>query len=103
MTKYATSKWERIAQTSSYKDMIRQKKVFLITTVVIYLSLFMLWPTLAIFTSVLNVEVLGEIPLTLIYAFAIFLMVLIITYLYRSHARKWDRLAYEAETEASTE
>lgn len=98
-----SSQLDQVARTSAFEELVRKKKAFLVPAVIFYLVLYMSMPILGGFTTVLNVQAVGEVTWAFIYALAQFPMVLIVCHLYRNQANKWDRLVDEARQEISEE
>lgn len=98
-----SSQLDRVARTSAFEELVRKKKAFLVPAVIFYLVFYMGMPILGGFTTMLNVQAVGELTWAFIYALAQFPMVWIFCHLYRNRAHKWDRLVDEARQEISEE
>jgi uncharacterized membrane protein (DUF485 family) len=90
-----------MVETTAFKELVRQKRAFLIPTVVFVLLFFILLPILSIFTDVLDGKVVGAISWAYLYAFAQFFLAWVVTFVYWRKADRWDELARRAREEAS--
>lgn len=86
-------------ETEAFKELIRQKRAFLIPAVVFVLLFFFTLPVLTAFTTVLNGMVVGAISWAYLYAFAQFFVAWIVAFLYWRKARHFDELAEKARRE----
>src|SRR5215203_5676468 len=87
-----------MVETTAFKELMRQKRAFLIPTVVFF---FIMLPILSIFTDVLDGKVVGAISWAYLYAFAQFFLAWVVTFVYWRKADRWDELARRAREEAS--
>jgi uncharacterized membrane protein (DUF485 family) len=94
------SEYSEIAEKEAFKELVRQKRAFLVPTVVFVLLFFIMLPILSIFTGVLNGKAIGAISWAYLYAFAQFLLAWVVTFVYWRRANRWDELAREARKEA---
>jgi uncharacterized membrane protein (DUF485 family) len=90
----------KLEETASFKELVRQKRAFLVPTVVFSLLFFIALPVLSIFTNVLDGKVMGAITWAYLYAFAQFFLAWIVTFVYWRKAGRWDELARKARKEA---
>ena len=95
------SEYSGMMETTAFKELMRQKRVFLIPTVVFVLLFFIMLPILSIFTDVLDGKVVGAISWAYLYAFAQFFLAWVVTFIYWRKADRWDELARRAREEAS--
>ena len=95
------SEYSGMMETTAFKELVRQKRVFLIPTVVFVLLFFIMLPILSIFTDVLDGKVVGAISWAYLYAFAQFFLAWVVTFIYWRKADRWDELARRAREEAS--
>lgn len=91
----------KVEETESFRELVRQKRAFLVPTVIFTILFFILLPILTIFTTVLNGRVVGTITWAYLYAFAQFFLAWIVTFIYWRKADRFDELARKAKEEAS--
>jgi uncharacterized membrane protein (DUF485 family) len=91
----------KVEETESFRELVRQKRAFLVPTVIFTILFFIMLPTLTIFTTVLNGKVVGTITWAYLYAFAQFFLAWIVTFIYWRKADRFDELARKAKEEAS--
>jgi uncharacterized membrane protein (DUF485 family) len=96
------SGYSRVAQTAAFRELVRRKRAFLVPTVIFVVLFFAMLPILAIFTDVLDGQVVGAISWAYLYAFAQFVLAWIISFVYWRKANRWDELARRAREEASS-
>ena len=95
------SEYSGMVETTAFKELVRQKRAFLIPTVVFVVLFFIMLPILSIFTDVLDGKVVGAISWAYLYAFAQFFLAWVVTFVYWRKADRWDELARRAREEAS--
>ena len=95
------SEYSGMVETTAFKELVRQKRAFLIPTVVFVVLFFIMLPILSIFTDVLDGKVVGAISWAYLYAFAQFFLAWVVTFIYWRKADRWDELARRAREEAS--
>ena len=93
--------WIRIERTSAFKELVRNKKAFIIPATIFFLVFYFGLPVLAGFTTILNGNAIGSITWAYVYAFAQFAMTWILMHLYVSRANRWDDLVDRARDEAA--
>ena len=91
----------KVEETESFRELVRQKRAFLVPTVIFTILFFIMLPILTIFTTVLNGKVVGTITWAYLYAFAQFFLAWIVTFIYWRKADRFDELARKAKEEAS--
>lgn len=91
----------KVEETESFRELVRQKRAFLVPTVIFTLLFFIMLPILTIFTTVLNGRAVGAITWAYLYAFAQFFLAWIVTFIYWRKAGRFDELARKAKEEAS--
>ena len=95
------SEYSGMVETTAFKELMRQKRAFLIPTVIFVVLFFIMLPILSIFTDVLDGKVVGAISWAYLYAFAQFFLAWVVTFVYWRKADRWDELARRAREEAS--
>ena len=93
--------WVRVERTSSFKDLVRKKKAFIIPATIFFMLFYFGLPFLTAFTTILDAPVIGSINLAYLYAFAQFPMTWILMHIYVNRANKWDGLVDRARHEAA--
>ncbi|MCA3748319.1 MAG: DUF485 domain-containing protein [Rubrobacter sp.] len=93
--------WVRIERTPAFKELMRQKKAFIIPATIFFVVFYFGLPVLTGFTTLLRVQVIGSISLAYLYAFAQFAMTWILMHLYLSRANRWDELVELARRQAA--
>jgi uncharacterized membrane protein (DUF485 family) len=94
--KFETSKteWDRIAETSEFKDLMATKKVFIIPAFVFFLVYYFLLPALVGYApQFMATKVFGEVNLAYLFALSQFFMAWTIAWLYVKAANDFDKLA----------
>jgi uncharacterized membrane protein (DUF485 family) len=97
------NEYSGIVETAAFRELVRQKRAFLVPTVVFVLLFFIMLPFLSIFTDALDGKIVGAISWAYLYAFAQFFLAWIVTFIYWRKAIRWDELARRAREEASEE
>lgn len=92
--------WKSIEQSSSFQELIRLKKGFIIPAVIFFIIFYFTLPILTGYTTVLNGKAIGVINWAYIYAFAQFAMTWILCHMYMSKANKFDKLVEEIKSSA---
>jgi uncharacterized membrane protein (DUF485 family) len=97
----SVNQWERAAQTSAFHELMRSKRNFIIPATIFFMAFYFGLPTLAAFTDLLDVQVIGVLSLAYIYAFAQFAMTWILCHLYLSRANRWDDIVERIKRETA--
>ncbi|MGD8188985.1 DUF485 domain-containing protein [Brevibacillus ginsengisoli] len=92
--------WKSIARSSSFQELIRLKKGFIIPAVIFFIIFYFTLPILTGYTTVLNGKVIGVISWAYIYALAQFVMTWSLCHMYMSKAKKFDKLVEEIKKSA---
>ncbi|SLK36272.1 integral membrane protein [Mycobacteroides abscessus subsp. abscessus] len=93
----------QIANSSKFKQLMSQKKKFLIPLTVFFLLFYFMLPILTSYTTILNKPAIGPITWTWVYAFAQFIMTWALCMIYVRRAMKFDELAAQIVEEAKQE
>jgi uncharacterized membrane protein (DUF485 family) len=80
----STSEWERIVRSSSFRELMRKKRAFIIPAMIFFMVFYFVLPILTSFTTVLNKKAIGAMNWAYVYAFAQFVMTWGLSYLYMS-------------------
>ncbi|MGC5328520.1 DUF485 domain-containing protein [Brevibacillus sp. SYSU BS000544] len=93
--------WKNVEQSSSFQELIRQKKAFIIPATIFFIIFYFTLPILTAYTTILNGKAIGVINWAYIYAFAQFAMTWILCHMYMSKANHFDKLVDEVKKSAS--
>lgn len=93
----------QIANSSKFKQLMSQKKKFLIPLTVFFLLFYFMLPILTSYTTILNKPAIGSITWTWVYAFAQFIMTWVLSMIYVRKAIKFDKLAADIVEENQME
>jgi uncharacterized membrane protein (DUF485 family) len=93
----------QIANSSKFKQLMSQKKKFLIPLTVFFLLFYFMLPILTSYTTILNKPAIGSITWTWVYAFAQFIMTWVLSMIYVRKAMKFDELAADIVEENQME
>jgi uncharacterized membrane protein (DUF485 family) len=96
----STSEWERIVHSSSFRELMRKKRAFIIPAMIFFMVFYFVLPILTAFTTVLNKKAIGAINWAYVYAFAQFVMTWGLSYLYMRKANQFDELSERVKREA---
>lgn len=83
--------YENIIQTEEFKSLMKNKKRFATPYVIIFLLVFFALPVLTSYTSILEAQAIGWMTWTWVYSFGIFAMVWIMTSIYMTKAKEFDK------------
>ncbi len=93
--------WKSIEQSSSFQELIRQKKAFIIPATIFFIIFYFTLPILTGYTTVLNGKAIGVINWAYVYAFAQFAMTWILCHMYMNKANKFDKIVEEVKKSAA--
>lgn len=85
--------YEKIASSSEFKQLLKEKKKFLVPLIIFFLVFYFMLPILTSYTTILNKPAIGAITWTWVYAFAQFLMTWILCMIYVKRAARFDQSA----------
>ncbi len=95
--------WVRVERAPAFKELMKQRKAFVIPATIFFLVFYFLLVVLTGFTNILSAKAFGPITWAYVYAFAQFPMTWILSHLYLNRANKWDRLVEQARHQAAEE
>ncbi|KAB2333439.1 DUF485 domain-containing protein [Bacillus mesophilum] len=87
--------YDQIANSSEFKQLIKQKKKFLVPMTIFFLVFYFTLPILTSYTTILNQPAIGSITWTWVYAFAQFIMTWALCMIYVRKAAGFDQKADE--------
>ena len=92
--------WERLALSESFRNLIREKRRFIVPTTIFFIVYYFALPVLVgYFPELMKRQLWG--PVNIAYAFALsqFLMAWVIAWIYMRAAERFDKLASEVVAE----
>ncbi|MFM1655378.1 DUF485 domain-containing protein [Brevibacillus sp. B_LB10_24] len=92
--------WDKVVQSPAFRELMRQKKSFIIPATIFFIVFYFMLPLLTAFTTSLNGRAIGAINWAYLYAFAQFAMTWIICHLYASKATNFDKIVEQVKKEA---
>ena len=95
--------WVRVEQAPAFKELMKQRKAFVIPATIFFLVFYFLLVVLTGFTNILSAKAFGPVTWAYVYAFAKLPMTWILAHLYLNRANKWDKLVEEARRQAAEE
>jgi uncharacterized membrane protein (DUF485 family) len=95
--------FKTIEESASFRELMKKKKSFLLTSIILFMGLYLLFPLLISYTDVLNASFIGDISWSWVYALGLFAMTWIFVTVYMKKAAKFDRMANETLKEFNYE
>jgi uncharacterized membrane protein (DUF485 family) len=83
--------YSRIVQSSSFQQLLREKRNFIIPSTIFFLVFYFTLPILTAYTSVLNKTAFGSISWAWVFGFGQFIMTWALCMIYTSRASKFDK------------
>lgn len=83
--------YEHMIQTEAFKSLVKRKHKFATPYVIFFFVVFFTLPILTSYTSLLEVRAIGWMTWTWVYSFCIFVMVWVLTSIYMSKAKEFDK------------
>ncbi|AZV41410.1 membrane protein [Peribacillus asahii] len=87
--------YKRIASSEEFKQLLSQKKRFIVSYTIFYMAYSLLLPLLAFYTDILNHPVIGDITWAWIYGVSMTAMSLWVCRMYIKKAAQFDEAAKE--------
>ena len=94
-----TPDFQKIENSTGFRDLMRRKKRFLIPTTILFLGLYLLFNVVISYTDWLNASFVGDITWVWVFAFALFAMTWILVTVYMKRAAKFDVMARDTLNE----
>lgn len=85
--------FEAIEASAGFRELMKKKKSFLISTTVLFLGLYLLFNLIISYTDWLNAPFIGDISWVWVFAFGLFAMTWILVTVYMKRAEKFDEMA----------
>ncbi|RFU62529.1 DUF485 domain-containing protein [Peribacillus glennii] len=92
--------YDKVVQSSSFKELMQQKKNFIIPMSIFFMVFYFTLPVMTAYTTVLNQPAIGAISWAWIFAFAQFVMTVSLCMIYTRKARKFDEIVDRITKEA---
>jgi uncharacterized membrane protein (DUF485 family) len=92
--------YTQIAQSSSFQQLMRAKKNFILPLTLFFLIFYFSLPVLTSYSKVLNSPAIGPISWGWLFAFAQFIMTWALCTLYSKRAAKFDEIVEQIKQEA---
>ncbi|HSP21074.1 MAG TPA: DUF485 domain-containing protein [Planococcus sp. (in: firmicutes)] len=86
--------FEEIEASASFRELMKKKKAFLISTTILFLGLYLLFNLIISYTDWLNASFIGDISWVWVFAFGLFAMTWILVTVYMKRAAKFDEMAH---------
>jgi uncharacterized membrane protein (DUF485 family) len=93
ITANTESDYSSIVQSSSFQELLSEKKKFIIPITIFFFSFYFALPILTSFSTILNNKFIGSITWAWVFAFLQFIMTWGLCMLYSKKAAKFDNLA----------
>lgn len=87
--------YSKIVQSSSFQQLLREKRQFLLPASLFFLAFYFTLPVLTAYSTVLNNPAIGPISWAWVFAFAQFIMTWTLCIIYTKRAAGFDRLVDE--------
>ena len=83
--------FEKVANSTQFEHLMRQKKRFIIPVTIFFLSFYFLLPLLTSYTTILESKAVGDITWAWIFALAQFVMTWILCIVYVKKSASYDK------------
>lgn len=84
-----------IENSAEFKELMRKKKRFLVSSTILFLGLYLLFNVVISFTNVLDKTFVGDISWVWVFAFGLFIMTWVLVTVYMKKSVTFDKLATE--------
>ncbi|WP_017726026.1 DUF485 domain-containing protein [Halalkalibacterium ligniniphilum] len=95
--------YEAVVNSSKFKKLLQEKKKFIVPITIFFLLFYFSLPVLAVYTTVLDQPVIGDITGAWVLAFAQFIMTWVLCIIYVKKAAYFDKVAEEIIAEHTKE
>jgi uncharacterized membrane protein (DUF485 family) len=93
-----TIDYTAIVQSSSFQQLLKEKRNFLLPFTLFFLAFYFTLPILTAYSSVLNNPAIGSISWAWVFAFAQFIMTWSLCIIYTKRAAKFDEIVEEIKS-----
>ncbi|WP_188802611.1 DUF485 domain-containing protein [Sporolactobacillus putidus] len=97
----ASINYTKLVQTSAFRQLLRQKRNFILPCSLFFMAFYFTLPILTAYTTVLNQPAFASMTWAWIFAFAQFVMTWALCIFYTRRASKFDRLVETIKKEAA--
>jgi uncharacterized membrane protein (DUF485 family) len=95
--------FEAIEASAGFRELVKKKKKFLLSSAILFLGLYILFPLIISYTNVLDASFIGDISWSWVYALGLFVMTWILVTVYMKKAAEFDRMANDTLIEFNYE
>jgi uncharacterized membrane protein (DUF485 family) len=95
--------FEAIEASAGFRELVKKKKKFLLSSTILFLGLYILFPLIISYTNVLDASFIGDISWSWVYALGLFVMTWILVTVYMKKAAEFDRMANDTLIEFNYE
>lgn len=95
--------FEEIERSSQFQKLLKEKRRFLVPSIILFMGLYLLFPILISYTDIMEISAMGDISWAWVYAFFLFIMTWAMATLYMKKAVALDRMAENILKEESLE
>lgn len=93
--------YSKIAQTSSFQELLRKKRNFIVPITLFYLAFYFTLPILTAYSTVLNKIAFGSLSWAWIFAFSQFIMTWTLCIVYSKKSAKFDEVIDEIKEQVA--
>ncbi|WP_409303392.1 DUF485 domain-containing protein [Peribacillus sp. SCS-155] len=98
--KAASLDYSKIVQSASFKELMHEKKKFILPMSIFFMVFYFTLPVLTAYFTVLNKSAIGSISWAWLFAFAQFVMTITLCMIYTKKAGKFDEMVDKIAKEA---
>lgn len=98
---YTTINYTKVVQTSAFRQLLREKRNFILPFSLFFLAFYFTLPILTAYTTVLNQPAFASMTWAWVFAFAQFVMTWTLCILYTRRASKFDQFVETIKKEAA--
>lgn len=95
--------FEKIERSSQFQELMKEKRKFLVPSIILFFGLYLLFPILISYTSIMERPAVGDISWAWIYAFGLFIMTWVMAMMYMKKAEALDKIAENILKEGNLE
>lgn len=86
-------KFEEIERSTQFQKLLKEKRRFLVPSIILFLGLYLLFPILISYTDIMELSAVGDISWAWVYAFFLFIMTWTMASIYMKKAAVLDQMA----------
>ncbi|MCM3112477.1 DUF485 domain-containing protein [Lederbergia lenta] len=95
--------FEVIESSLPFRNLLAAKKRFLVPSIILFLTLYLIFPILISYTNVMDKPAIGDISWAWIYSGFLFVMTWVLATIYMRKAASFDKMAEDVWKEADVE